>query len=80
VDRRSHKTSQAGGSFFLYNLPKWNLRLGDFLASRLTFRHWVAINMTYRLPIQGRLYPSITRSCISSKAQSPPSSIQTACP
>ncbi len=47
-----------GGSFFLYNLPKWNLRLGDFLASRLTFRHWVAINMTYRLPIQGRLYPS----------------------
>lgn len=47
-----------GGAFFLYNLPRWNLRLGDFLASRLTFRHWVAINMTYRLPIQGRLYPS----------------------
>jgi site-specific DNA-methyltransferase (adenine-specific) len=47
-----------GGSFFLYNLPKWNLRLGDFLVGRLTFRHWVAINMTYRLPIQGRLYPS----------------------
>jgi site-specific DNA-methyltransferase (adenine-specific) len=47
-----------GGSFFLYNLPKWNLRLGDFLSSQLTFRHWVAINMTYRLPIQGRLYPS----------------------
>lgn len=47
-----------GGSFFLYNLPKWNLRLGEFAASRLTFRHWIAINMTYRLPIQGRLYPS----------------------
>lgn len=47
-----------GGSLFLYNLPKWNLRLGDFLASKLTFRHWIAINMTYRLPIQGRLYPS----------------------
>jgi site-specific DNA-methyltransferase (adenine-specific) len=47
-----------GGSFFLYNLPKWNLRLGEFLSSHLTFRHWVAINMTYRLPIQGRLYPS----------------------
>ncbi|MGA2662597.1 MAG: DNA methyltransferase [Verrucomicrobiota bacterium] len=47
-----------GGAFFLYNLPKWNLRLGEFLANRLTFRHWVAINMTYRLPIQGRLYPS----------------------
>ncbi len=47
-----------GGAFFLYNLPKWNLRLGDFLANRLTFRHWIAIDMTYRLPIQGRLYPS----------------------
>jgi site-specific DNA-methyltransferase (adenine-specific) len=49
---------KTGGSFFLYNLPKWNLRLGDFLASQLVFRHWIAINMTYRLPIQGRLYPS----------------------
>src|SRR6267378_2879128 len=47
-----------GGSLFLYNLPKWNLRLGDFLASQLTFRHWIAISMTYRMPIQGRLYPS----------------------
>ena len=52
------KLLKPGGSLFLYNLPKWNLRLGDFLASKLTFRHWVAINMTYRLPIQGRLYPS----------------------
>src|SRR5207302_6205924 len=52
------KLIKPGGAFFLYNLPKWNLRLGDFLANRLTFRHWVAINMTYRLPIQGRLYPS----------------------
>ncbi len=47
-----------GGAFFLYNLPKWNLRLGEFIAGRLTFRHWIAINMTYRLPISGRLYPS----------------------
>jgi site-specific DNA-methyltransferase (adenine-specific) len=47
-----------GGAFFLYNLPKWNLRLGEFLGSLLTFRHWIAINMTYTLPIPGRLYPS----------------------
>lgn len=47
-----------GGSFFLYNLPKWNLALGAFLNERLTFRHWVAIEMTYSLPIVGRLYPS----------------------
>lgn len=47
-----------GGSFFLYNLPKWNLALGAHLAERLTFRHWIAIEMTYTLPIAGRLYPS----------------------
>lgn len=47
-----------GGSFFLYNLPRWNLALGEFLGKRLTFRHWIAIEMTYTLPIAGRLYPS----------------------
>ena len=47
-----------GGSFFLYNLPKWNLALGSFINERLTFRHLIAIEMTYTLPISGRLYPS----------------------
>ena len=47
-----------GGSFFLYNLPKWNLALGAFINERLTFRHLIAIEMTYTLPISGRLYPS----------------------
>jgi len=56
--REAVKLLKPGGAFFLYNLPKWNLRLGDFIAGLLTFRHWIAINMTYRLPIQGRLYPS----------------------
>ncbi|MBI2813517.1 MAG: site-specific DNA-methyltransferase [Opitutae bacterium] len=47
-----------GGSFFLYNLPKWNVALGAFLNERLTFRHQIAVEMTYTLPISGRLYPS----------------------
>ena len=47
-----------GGSFFLFNLPRWNLALGAHLHSILTFRHWIAVEITYRLPIQGRLYPS----------------------
>lgn len=47
-----------GGSLFLWNLPRWNLRLGDFLSHRLTFRHWIATDIKYSLPIQGRLYPS----------------------
>ncbi len=47
-----------GGSLFLWNLPKWNLPLGAFLGERLTFRHWIAVDMKYSLPINGRLYPS----------------------
>jgi site-specific DNA-methyltransferase (adenine-specific) len=47
-----------GGSLFLWNLPKWNLPLGVFLGERLTFRHWIAVDIKYSLPINGRLYPS----------------------
>ncbi len=47
-----------GGAFFLYNLPKWNIHLAAYLAhSGLTFRHWIAIEHSSSLPIQGRLYP-----------------------
>jgi site-specific DNA-methyltransferase (adenine-specific) len=47
-----------GGSLFLWNLPKWNGFLCRFLNQRLTFRHWISVDMKYSLPIQGRLYPS----------------------
>lgn len=47
-----------GGSLFLWNLPKWNSFLCKFLNQRLTFRHWISVDMKYSLPIQGRLYPS----------------------
>lgn len=47
-----------GGSLFLYNLPKWNTFLSAFLNRRLTFRHWIAIDIKSSLPISGRLYPS----------------------
>ena len=48
-----------GGSLFVYNLPRWNVTLGHFLEQLgLTFRHWIAIEQTGCLPIQGRLYPS----------------------
>lgn len=54
----SVRVLKPGGSFFLYNLPKWNVALGAYLNERLTFRHLIAIEMTYTLPISGRLYPS----------------------
>lgn len=47
-----------GGSLFLWNLPRWNAEIAAFLAGRLTFVHWIAVDIKYCLPIQRRLYPS----------------------
>lgn len=53
------RTLKPGGAFFLYNIPKWNVHLGSYMAEiGLEFRHWIAINIKLSLPIQGRLYPS----------------------
>ena len=49
---------KSGGSLFVYNLPKWNVLYGAFLAKSLVFRHWIAIDIKATLPIPGRLYPS----------------------
>jgi site-specific DNA-methyltransferase (adenine-specific) len=33
-----------GGSIFIYNLPKWNIPIGNILSGlSLNFRHWIAI-------------------------------------
>jgi site-specific DNA-methyltransferase (adenine-specific) len=47
-----------GGSIFIWNLPKWNTYLSTFLNNFLTFRHWIAVDIKYSLPISNRLYPS----------------------
>ena len=47
-----------GGSLFLWNIPKWNTHISAYLNARLTFRHWIAVDIKYTLPIHGRLYPS----------------------
>jgi site-specific DNA-methyltransferase (adenine-specific) len=47
-----------GGSLFLWNLPKWNALFTEYLGGRLNFRNWIAVDIKYSLPIQGRLYPS----------------------
>jgi site-specific DNA-methyltransferase (adenine-specific) len=48
-----------GGSFFLYNIPKWNIRLANFLLdSGMLFRDWIVVDVKLGLPIAGRLYPS----------------------
>ena len=48
-----------GGAVFSYNMPKWNIELGHFMnAFGLVFRHWIAIDIKFSLPIRGRLYPA----------------------
>ncbi len=47
-----------GGSFFIWNLPKWNTHISQFLNRRLIFRHWISVDIKYTLPLRGRLYPS----------------------
>jgi site-specific DNA-methyltransferase (adenine-specific) len=52
------RVMRPGGALFLFNLPKWNLHLGAFLSEKLTFRHWIAVDIKYSLPVPKRLYPS----------------------
>jgi DNA modification methylase len=48
-----------GAALFVYNMPKWNMVLGSYLTEKgLLFRHWIAVNIKFGLPIPGRLYPS----------------------
>jgi site-specific DNA-methyltransferase (adenine-specific) len=48
-----------GGAFYLFNIPRWNIELGHFIGNAgMMFRHWVAIDIKYGLPIQNKLYPS----------------------
>lgn len=47
-----------GGSLFVWNLPKWSTYTANHLNKYLTFKHWIAVDIKYSLPIKGRLYPS----------------------
>ncbi|MEW6366096.1 MAG: DNA methyltransferase [Acidobacteriota bacterium] len=48
-----------GGSLFVYNLPKWNVIIGNHLSEQgMLFRHWIAVSVKLSLPLPGRLYPS----------------------
>jgi site-specific DNA-methyltransferase (adenine-specific) len=47
-----------GGSLFIWNLPKWNTHISSILNDYLDFKHWISVDIKYRLPIKNRLYPS----------------------
>lgn len=56
--QESVRTLKPGGSLFVWNLPKWNSIFSGFLHEKLTFKHWISVDIKNSLPIQGRLYPS----------------------
>jgi site-specific DNA-methyltransferase (adenine-specific) len=47
-----------GGTLYLYHLPVWAVRFGEFLDSRLEFKHWIAIAMKNGFIRGKRLYPA----------------------
>lgn len=47
-----------GGAFYVYNLPKWNVHLANYLCNRLNMRDWIAIDIKFGLPRPKQLYPS----------------------
>ena len=57
--RECARVLRPGGALFVYNLPRWNVLIGAYLHELgLTFRHWIAIEIKFGLPIRGRLYPA----------------------
>ncbi len=52
------RTLTNGGSLFVYNLPKWNIYIANYLNKHLTFKHWITVDIKFSLPIKGKLYPS----------------------
>ena len=52
------KKLKDGGSFFVYNIPKWSTYIAHHLNQSLTLKSWIAVDLTLSMPIPNRLYPS----------------------
>lgn len=47
-----------GGALYLYHLPRWGIKFGGLLGTRVAFRHWIAISMKNGFARGKRLYPA----------------------
>lgn len=54
----SIRVLKEGGAIFIWNLPKWCIHSANILDKYLNFKHWIAVDIKYSLPIKNRLYPS----------------------
>lgn len=54
----SIRVLEPGGSLFLYHVPLWAMRFGQYLDDKLKFHHWIAISMKNGFVRGTRLYPA----------------------
>lgn len=47
-----------GGALYLYHLPIWAMSLGNYLNTKLTFIHWIAVSMKNGFVRTNKLYPA----------------------
>lgn len=47
-----------GGALYLYHIPQWAVRFGNFLDKKMLFRHWIAISMKNGFARGDFLYPA----------------------
>lgn len=52
------KKLKTGGSFFVYNIPKWSTYIAHHLNQSLVLKNWITVDLTLSMPIPNRLYPS----------------------
>lgn len=58
VVRESIRILKPGGSLFVYHVPEWAVRIGEWLRGELEFKHWIAVAMKGGFPRERRLYPA----------------------
>ena len=58
VVEESIRVLKPGGSLFVYHIPEWAMRIGEWLRGELEFKHWIAVAMKGGFARERRLYPA----------------------
>jgi len=56
--REGARVLKEGGALYLYHIPSWAMRFGNYLDKYLDFNHWIAISMKNGFMRGNRLYPA----------------------
>jgi site-specific DNA-methyltransferase (adenine-specific) len=58
VLQSSVRVLRPGETLYLYYIPQWVLRFGNFLDKQMLFRHWIAVSMKNGFARGNFLYPA----------------------